>query len=82
VVYADLLAKLPASTRITLVAHPDSVADAEVLANEHATGEIELLTTPDWLNFSIWAEDACVVVRDVAADPPVTYLDEPFQFSR
>jgi len=39
-----------------------------------------LVTTPDWLNFSIWAEDACVVVQDGKGGR--SYIVEPFEFSR
>jgi hypothetical protein len=81
-IYADLLRQLPETTRITLVAHPDSASDAEQLAGEHLRRDLELLTTPPWLNFSVWAEDACVVAEDVSAEPPVTYLMEPFSFTR
>ena len=79
--YGDLLRLLPATTRVTMVVHPESLADAEALA-DGAAGQVELVTTPDWLGFSVWAEDACVVVEDVAADPPGTYLVEPFEFLR
>jgi hypothetical protein len=80
-VYGDLLRLLPATTRVTMVVHPRSLVDAEALA-EGAVGDVELVTTPDWLGFSVWAEDACVVVEDVAAEPPVTYFAEPFEFLR
>jgi hypothetical protein len=81
--YGDLLRLLPATTRVTMVVHPDSLADAEALAGE-AVGDVELVTTPDWLGFSVWAEDACVVVEDLdsEADAPITYLVEPFEFLR
>ena len=80
-VYGDLLRLLPPTTRVTMVVHPESLADAEALA-DGAVGDVQLVVTPDWLAFSVWAEDACVVVEDVAADPPVTYLVEPFEFLR
>lgn len=80
-VYRALLRLLPAETRITMVVHPDAAADAEELASKRA-GTVELVTTPDWLAFSVWAEDACVVVEDVGSDPPLTYLVESYDFPR
>ena len=78
--FADLMRLLPAHTRITIVAHPSSVADAEELAGEREGAEV--IAAPDFLTFTVWAEDACVVVEDVGADPPVTFLVEPFEFPR
>lgn len=80
--YEDLLSKLPSHTKITLVAHPDSVAEAEEVANRHAKGDVEVIETPDYLAFSVWAEDACVVAVDSDGDEPATYLVEPFAFPR
>jgi hypothetical protein len=80
-VYQDLLRQLPAQTKVTMVVHPRSSADAQALAAARA-GEVEIVTSPDWLAFSVWAEDACVVVEDVGVDPPVTYIVEPFDFPR
>jgi hypothetical protein len=79
-VYGDLLRELPARTRVTMVVHPGSQADAEELAG--AREGVEIVTTPDFLAFSVWAEDACVVVEDLDASPPVTYLVEPYEFPR
>jgi hypothetical protein len=80
-VFSDLMRLLPSETRITMVVHPSSAADAEALATERA-GQVDIVTAPDWLAFTVWAEDACVVVEDASADPPITYLVEPFAFPR
>jgi hypothetical protein len=80
-IYMELLEKLPAETRVVLVAHPESISDANALVAERAA-EVDVVEAPDWLAFSIWAEDACVVVDDVGADPPVTYIMEPLEFPR
>ncbi len=79
--YSDMLRLLPATTKLTMVVHPASLADAEQLT-ANTTRDVELVVTPEWLNFSVWAEDACVVVEDAAASPPVTYITEPFEFLR
>ncbi len=81
VTYEDLVRKLPGTARVTLVAHPDALAEAELIAAA-AAGDIEIMTTPSYLNFSVWAEDACLVVEDDGAEEPLTYLVEPFSFSR
>ena len=79
--YRDMLRLLPAATKLTMVVHPASLADAEQLT-ANTTRDVELVVTPEWVNFTVWAEDACVVVEDRAADPPVTYITEPFEFLR
>jgi hypothetical protein len=79
--FEDLLAKLPAHTRVTLAAHADVVDEAEAVAAA-APREVELVAMPDYLDFTIWAEDACTVVVDASDGGPVTYMVEPFSFPR
>ena len=82
--YGDLLRALPASTEITVVCHP-GVADeleAMVVAERAADATTRIVLTPPSVGFTVWAEDAFVVVEDVAADPPVTFLLEPERFPR
>jgi hypothetical protein len=82
-IYADLLSQLPSGTSITLLAHPSVASGAEQLvAASRPDGSVKLLTTPEWVAFSVWAEDAFVVVEDVASDSPLTYLLEPADFPR
>ncbi len=35
---------------------------------ERPSGDVDLVEAPDWLAFSVWAEDACVVVEDVVVE--------------
>ncbi|MGH2703640.1 MAG: hypothetical protein ACRDJ4_00650 [Actinomycetota bacterium] len=81
--YADLLRKLPASSRFTIVSHPDVIDDLQALVDEAgAGGRTDIVEAPDFLEFLVWAEDPYVAVHDVDADPPVVYLVEPFTFRR
>lgn len=82
-IYGDVLAQLPQTTEVTIVAHPDVVDDLETLvADSGRTGTTNVITSPPWLAFTVWAEDAFAVVEDVGVDPPVTYLLEPETFTR
>ena len=82
-VYADLFAKLPATTRFTILTHPDVAADLEeALAEASAGDRATIVEAPDFLNFLVWAEDPYVVVHDMAQDPPTVFLIEPFTFPR
>jgi hypothetical protein len=82
-VYADLFAKLPPTTRFTILTHPDVVADLEAALDQAGAGERStVVEAPDFLNFLVWAEDPYVVVHDAAQDPPTVFLIEPFTFPR
>jgi hypothetical protein len=65
VVYRDLLAKLPAQTALVILTH-ESAADTvrEWLAGAARDTATEVVTTDDFLGFSVWAEDGYVVVQD------------------
>ena len=82
--YGDLLRALPATTKVTVVCHP-GVADeleAMVVAERSAAATTQIVLTPPSVSFTVWAEDAFVVVDDVAESPPVTFLLEPERFPR
>jgi hypothetical protein len=82
-IYGDLMRQLPQTTEVTVVAHPDVVDDVETLVAESGRADTtSVITSPPWLAFTVWAEDAFVVVDDVGIDPPVTYLLEPETFTR
>ena len=80
--FVDLLTKLPETTRITVVVHPDGLEEFEAVVREAGDRDVEIATTPSHLAFTVWAEDACVVVTDTAAGQVSTYLVEPFYFPR
>jgi hypothetical protein len=82
-IYGELLRSLPPATRLTIVAHPETVSDlGALIASEAGDREIEIVETPPWLAFTVWAEDAFVVIEDLGVDPPITYLLEPERFPR
>jgi len=82
-VYGDLLATLPEHTRITIAADPTSIDRIEAIAeSRRPSGNVETFPVPEWLAFTVWAEDAFVVVEDVSAQPPKRYLMEPWEFPR
>jgi hypothetical protein len=82
--YGDLLRTLPDSTEVTVVCHPGVAGELESLvrAARPAAATTRIVLTPPSLGFTVWAEDAFVVVDDVDAVPPVTYLLEPERFPR
>ena len=64
-VYADLFARLPATTLVTALVHPGAVEVLTELldrSGRHAT--TTLVPSGDDLRFSVWAQDPCLVVRD------------------
>ena len=71
VVYRDLLGKLPASTELVILTHDAVAGDVRGLAGERrpdgARGDDAVVVTDDFLGFSVWAEDAYVVIFDDAA---------------
>lgn len=82
-VYADLLSKLPKWTEVTIFAHPDVEADLRSIVGEHRKGATtNVVVSPDFLNFTVWAEDPYVVVQDTDPASTATYLVEPFTFTR
>ena len=64
-VYADLLARLPTSTRLTVLVHPGA-ADvlAELLERSGRDATTTVVPSGEDLRFSVWAQDPCVVLHD------------------
>lgn len=63
--YRDLLAKLPALTELVVLTHEAvQPAVADWLAASGRAETSKLVATDDFLGFSIWAEDGCVVILD------------------
>jgi hypothetical protein len=82
-VYEDLFSKLPATTRLTVLTHPDVTADLEAALEAAGAAERTIVVEgPAHLRFLVWAEDPYVAVQDAAGEPPVTYLVEPYTFTR
>ncbi len=63
VVYRDLLAKLPDQTELVILTH-DAAADSVRgwLSAARRGAPAQVIATDDFLGFSVWAEDAYVVV--------------------
>jgi hypothetical protein len=80
-VYTDLLSQLPATTRYTVVAHASVVSDLQAaLTAAGAADRTTVVTAPDYLDFTVWAEDPYVAITDTATGTP--FLLEPFLFTR
>jgi hypothetical protein len=78
--YADLFAKLPASTELTVLAHPSSGGELERLAAAAVRdGRVRIVHAPEDLRFTVWAQDPWVVVDDPASGP---CLVRPASFGR
>ena len=80
VVYRDLIAKLPPSTELVILTH-DEVADTvrSWLTAAARAAPAEVIVTDDFLGFSVWAEDAYVVIAD---DGHPNAFVEPAAFPR
>jgi hypothetical protein len=63
--YADLLATLPATTRLTVLVHPGAAhVLTELLARGDRRAATTLVPSGDDLRFSVWAQDPCLVLQD------------------
>ena len=81
--YRELLRELPADCGITFLAHPSVVDDLSgMIEQERPANPPEVVVAPDYLAFSVWAEDGYVAVADVGSEPERTFLVEPFSFPR
>ena len=82
-VFVDLFRQLPASVELTVVAHASVVADLEQAADTERPGsQTTIVEAPNYLNYTVWAEDPYVVVEDVASETSRRFLVEPFTFPR
>jgi hypothetical protein len=82
-VFADLFRQLPSTVELTILAHPSVVADLQSMLDTARPGEsATIVEAPDYLHFSVWAEDPYVVVDDVGSESGQTFLVEPFTFPR
>ncbi|HEX2274315.1 MAG TPA: hypothetical protein VHG90_10635, partial [Acidimicrobiales bacterium] len=81
--FAELFRKLPSGCALTVLAHP-AVADdlRRIVDRDRRQNRPTVIESPDYLSFSVWAEDGYVAVTDVGTDPPRTFLVEPFSFPR
>lgn len=79
-VYQHLLGQLAPAVEIVALTHESVHDDVSAWMTESGHPDAALVSAPDHLNFSVWAEDGYVVVTD--ADGAGTYLLEPFSFPR
>jgi hypothetical protein len=64
-VYRDLLAKLPAQTELVILTHEGVAAEVRAwLATARRGARADVVEAEDFLGFSVWAEDAYVVISD------------------
>jgi hypothetical protein len=62
-VYAELFARLPATTRLTVLVEPASEADLrELVTATCPEREVSVVVAPDAMRFSVWAQDPFVAV--------------------
>jgi len=82
-VYRDLIVKLPAETELVVLTHDGVAADVRAwlaAAGRTAGGSDQVVVTDDFLGFSVWAEDAYVVISE-GTDGPRAFV-EPAAFPR
>jgi hypothetical protein len=80
-VYRDLLSKLPKGSRLIVLTHESvQVKISRWLKTAKLIKNAIIISVPDHLNFSIWAEDGYVVVEDQESGS--RYLLEPYEFPR
>jgi hypothetical protein len=80
-VYQDLIKKLPTYTQFTFITHESSKESLLGWLREQGLEKRALVhTMADHLRFTVWAEDAFVVVND--NDSGRTFLVEPHSFPR
>lgn len=78
--YKDLLSKLPATIKFTVVTHASVEPTVTQWFKMAGLNSVEVLAVPDHLHFSVWAEDGYVVAKDAASGE--TFFVEPFEFPR
>lgn len=79
--FRSLLSTLPTSCRVVLFTHAGTVSHAQAWLDEfNMSGRSEIVSAPNAMNFTVWAEDAYCVCRDEA--DAETYLVEPASFTR
>ena len=82
VVYRDLLAKLPASTELVILTHQGVAGEVRRwLGAAGRSSGAEVVETDDFLGFSVWAEDAYVVVVEAGGQGSGGFV-EPAAFPR
>jgi hypothetical protein len=82
-VFVDLFRQLPPAVELTIVAHASVVEDLEEIIQEERPDEVTtIVEAPNYLRYTVWAEDPYVVVEDTAPDSARRFLVEPFTFPR
>lgn len=80
-VYRDLLGKLPARCELLVATHESTAEQVERwISDANPDPEATIVSLPDNLIFSVWAEDSWVAARDRRSGE--VYLLEPYEFRR
>lgn len=75
-VFTELFRTLPASTRLTVLANEGVVAELHnVLAASGTTERTTVLTAPDELHFTVWAQDPFIVLNHGPGQPRLVQPD-------
>jgi hypothetical protein len=80
-VYEDLLEKLPSATKFIFLVHENVrlILD-DLLDRLDMAGRATILEAPDFMDFTVWAEDGYAVTQDNGAGS--SYFVEPASFNR
>ena len=79
--YQDIFKNLPATTRIVVLVHEETRSTVENwISNAGLDAQAEVVSAPNHIHFSIWAEDGYAVSKDIESGK--TYFVEPFSFPR
>ncbi|MBA3898760.1 MAG: hypothetical protein H0X62_00890 [Bacteroidetes bacterium] len=80
-VYQDLLLKLPGHSKITIITNEKASIQIDKWAKDVGLiHRVKLVVIPDYINISIWAEDAYTIVQDNITKE--NYFIEPNSFVR
>jgi hypothetical protein len=80
-VFKDLFLKLPQHTQIVVLSHDTEIKHLKDWFKEkQVKNELIIVNIPDYINFTIWAEDAYAVLTDDANGEH--YFVEPHSFPR
>ena len=79
-VYQDLFRQLPKTIRLIVMTHESTAQIVDEWLTTAGFKQSQVVTVPDHLHFSIWAEDGYVIARDTATGS--TFFIEPYEFLR
>ena len=80
-VYKDLILKLPKHTKFLILTHSSIRPQLEKwITSNKITARVEFGEIPDYIHFSVWAEDGYAVVKETSNNK--IFFVEPYSFTR